>query len=407
MPLSKKDSSAGKGKSNRQIWLTRLAYFFIAAALSYSIYYVVYQRFHEQTDDAYVNGNLIYVQAQVAGTVVQIGVEDTQQVKEGQVLVQFDNADAQIALAQAEATLALTVRQTRQAFHNVEQLRAMLAEKHNEIAQRQTELARVQDDLARRQQLAHSPALAKEELAHAKAAVANAKAALNASKAGTKATQRQFEAAYALVDHTTLLTHPNVLQARASFEQAYINAAHTVVRAPIAGFVAKRAIQVGEHIQPGSNLMAIVPLNHVWVDANMKESQLTNIRIGQSVKVNADTYGNRVTYPGKVIGISAGTGSAFALLPAQNASGNWIKVVQRIPIRIMLDAQTLQKYPLRVGMSVNVDIDTHDRNGPVLAALPEPDNTSTTQIYQGQLDAACQAAEAIIHREAGIEGKSK
>jgi membrane fusion protein (multidrug efflux system) len=392
--------------SKRKALLLKIGGAFALAAIGYGAYYGLYGRFHEETDDAYVNGNLVYVNAQVNGTVVSIGADDTQLVKQGQTLVQFDEADTHVALAQAEAALANAVRQTRQSFRNVEQYNAVIAQRQSEVAQRQADLERAREDLARRQQLAGSAALAAEDISHAKAAVNSAQAALDAAKANLEVAGKQQDVARALTDNTTLSSNPAVLQARANFEQAYINNARTRVPAPITGFVAKRSVQAGQRVSAGTNLLAVVPLDNVWVDANMKESQLTNIRIGQPVEVNADVYGGHVTYHGKVAGIGAGTGSAFALLPAQNATGNWIKVVQRVPVRVALDPQELQQHPLRIGMSTTVDVETHDRSGSVLTALQTNDKALATPVYADQLKAARSAADAIIRREAGAQVKS-
>ena len=402
---SNNSPSNGNGNGKRKALLLKIGSVFALAAIGYGAYYALYQRFHEDTDDAYVNGNLVYVNAQVNGTVVGIGADDTQLVKIGQSLVQFDGADTHVSLAQAEAALANAVRQTRQSFRNVDQFNAVLDQKKSDVTQRQADLTRVREDLARRQQLSGSAALSAEDLAHAKTAVTSAEAALASAEAGLKVSERQLDVARSLTDNSTLLNNPAVLQARANYEQAYINAVRSEVPAPITGFVAKRSVQIGQRVSAGTNLMAIVPLDNVWIDANLKESQLNNVRIGQPAEVNADVYGSHVTYHGKVAGIGAGTGSAFSLLPAQNATGNWIKVVQRVPVRIALDPQELQQHPLRIGMSTDVDIDTHERDGSVLSAIAI-NKALATPVYADQLKAARKAADAIVKREAGSQVKS-
>jgi len=394
-------AAPSNGNGKRKQLLMRIGGAFALVAIGYGIYYVAYQRFHEETDDAYVNGNLVYVNAQVAGTVVAIGADDTQLVKVGASLVRFDGADTAVALAQSEASLAASIRQMRQSFSSVDQNTAVLEQKKSDIAQRQADLAKAKEDLARRQQLSGTDAVAGEDIAHAKAAVQNAQAALDSAKAALLVAQRQLEVSRALTDHTTLTDSPSVRQARANYEQAYINNVRASVPAPITGFVAKRSVQVGQRVAPGTTLMAIVPLNNLWIDANMKESQLTNIRIGQPAEVTADVYGGRVTYHGKVAGIGAGTGSAFSLLPAQNATGNWIKVVQRVPVRIALDPAQLQQHPLRIGLSTVVNVDTHDRSGSALTAIAVNQQALATPVYDDQLKAARDSAQAIIQHEAG------
>ncbi|MDN0074710.1 HlyD family efflux transporter periplasmic adaptor subunit [Crenobacter sp. SG2303] len=392
--------SKGNGNGKRKQLMMKIGGVFALAAIAYGAYYLFYQRFHEETDDAYVNGNLVYVNAQVAGTVVSIGADDTQLVKVGSSLVRFDGADTAVALAQAEAALASSIRQMRQSFSNVDQNTAVLEQKKSDIAQREADLAKAKEDLARRLQLSGTDAVAGEDIAHAKAAVQNAQAALDSAKAALVVAQRQLEVSRALTDRTTLTDSPSVRQARANYEQAYINNVRGSVPAPITGFVAKRSVQVGQRVSPGTTLMAIVPLNNLWVDANMKESQLTDIRIGQPAEVTTDVYGSRVTYHGKVAGIGAGTGSAFSLLPAQNATGNWIKVVQRVPVRIALDPKDLEQHPLRIGLSTVVNVDTHDRSGSALTALAV-NRALATPVYDDQLKAARASAQAIIQREAG------
>jgi membrane fusion protein (multidrug efflux system) len=399
-------TTPANGNGKRKQLLLKIGGVFALSLIAYGVYYLAYARYYEATDNAYVNGNLVYVNAQVAGTVVAINADDTQLVKIGQPLVQFDEADTHVSLAQAEAALAASVRQTRQSFRNVDQFSALLEQKKSEVVQRQSDLARARDDLARRQTLSGSAALAAEDLAHAKAAVASAQAAFGSANAGLKVAARQLDVSRALTDNTTLLDNPSVRQARANYEQAYLNAARSRVPAPITGFVAKRSVQAGQRVAAGTNLMAIVPLDNVWVDANLKEAQLNNVRIGQPAEVKADVYGSRVVYHGKVAGIGAGTGSAFSLLPAQNATGNWIKVVQRVPVRIVLDGKELREHPLRIGLSTEVEIDTHHRDGSVLTALTVDNKALATPVYADQLQTARKSADEIIRREAGGQVKS-
>ncbi len=379
--------AAPNGKRKRVLLV--MATIFSLIAVLYALYYFLYAQFHEETDDAYVNGNLVYINSQVSGTVVALGADDTQPVKAGQSLITLEGSDSTVALANAEAKLAQTVRQIRQQYRSTDEASAV-------VAQRQTELNRATDDLNRRQQLVGSDAITAEDLAHARAAVATAKDALTVA-------QKQLESSQASVEGTTLRQHPAVLQARAEFTQAYLAQQRNVIPSPIDGYVARRSVQIGQRVTPGNNLMAIVPLNALWVDANLKEMQLQNVRIGQPATVTADIYGSHVEYHGKVVGIAAGTGGAFSLLPPQNAVGNWIKVVQRIPVRIAIDANDLTKNPLRIGMSTAIKIDTHDRQGSALTALPIANAPMATPVFDAQLKDAETKADSIIAREAGSD----
>jgi len=335
--------------SKRKRLMTLLVGVILLAAVAYGVYYFLVARFHEDTDDAYVNGNVVQITPQVTGTVIAVNADDTQTVKAGDPLVVLDGADARVALQQAEANLAQTVRQVRGLFVNNDQYQA-------QIAQRQADLSRAQDDLRRRLTIAQTGAVSQEEISHARDTVKGAQAALDAA-------QQQLASNRALTSNTTIATHPNVLAAAAKVRDAYLNNARNTLPAPVTGYVAKRSVQVGQRVAPGNPLMAIVPLESVWVDANFKEVQLKHMRIGQPVELTADVYGSSVVYHGKVVGFSAGTGSAFSLLPAQNATGNWIKVVQRLPVRIELDPKELHDHPLRIGLSMQADVDIKNENG--------------------------------------------
>jgi membrane fusion protein, multidrug efflux system len=332
----------------RKILLT-IAGVFAVAAIAYGIYYALFSRFIEDTDNAYVQGNVVQVTPQVAGTVTRIFADDTNVVKAGQPLVSLDTADADVALAQAEAQLAQTVREVRTLY-------ASQAQSSANVAMREAELARAKDDLARRKALAGSGAVSGEEIRHAESAVTAAQATLNAAK-------EQLTSGRALTEGTSVANHPNVQRAAARVQELMLAQARATIYAPVSGEVAKRNVQVGQRITPGAPLMAIVPLDQLWVDANFKESQLREVRIGQPVTLTADVYGGKVKYDGKIVGLGAGTGSAFALLPAQNATGNWIKVVQRVPVRIALDRKQLVQHPLRIGLSMHAEVDLHDQSG--------------------------------------------
>jgi membrane fusion protein (multidrug efflux system) len=360
---------------------------FGALGLGYAFYYITYAQYHEETDDSYVGGNLVYVNAQVNGTVVALGADDNQPVKAGQSLVRMDPADAAVGLADAEARLGEIVRTIRQQHRSAEEAAAV-------VAQRKTELDRSKGDLERRKQLAGSDALSAEDLAHAKEAVAAASDALTVA-------EKQLASARVPLEGTNLRHQPSVLRARAAYVQAYLAVQRNEIPAPVDGFVARRSVQVGQRVSAGNSLLAIVPLQGVWIDANLKEPQLRNVRVGQPAKVTADMYGSKVEYKGKVASISAGSGGAFSLLPPQNATGNWIKVVQRVPVRIELDPAELQAHPLRVGLSADVVIDTHDRDGHVDTALPLPNASMATPIFDELYKRAEARADAIIAREAG------
>ncbi|GBH27730.1 HlyD family secretion protein [Burkholderia vietnamiensis] len=339
------------GKRKRMMML--LIAVIVIAAIAYGLYSFLVARFHEETDDAYVNGNVVQITPQVTGTVIAVKADDTQTIKAGDPLVVLDPADSQIALQPAEANLAQTVRQVRGLFVNDDQYRA-------QVALRQSDLSKAQDDLRRRLAVAQTGAVSQEEISHARDAV-------RAAQASVDAAQQELASNRALTANTTIASHPNVMAAAAKVRDAYLANARNVLPAPVTGYVAKRSVQVGQRVSPGTPLMSVVPLNAVWVDANFKEVQLRHMRIGQPVELTADIYGSSAVYHGKVVGFSAGTGSAFSLLPAQNATGNWIKVVQRLPVRIEIDPKDLDKHPLRIGLSMQVDVDIKDERGDQLA----------------------------------------
>ena len=357
---------------------------FILAGAAYGGYYETVLSKQQSTDNAYVGGNLVSLSSQVAGNVQEIRADETQQVTAGAPVITLDGADAEVALAQAEARLGAAVRALLQRYADVAQYQAA-------VEQRQLALKTAQDDLARRQPLAADHTVSGEDLAHARQAVDNARAAIAVA-------QRQTEAAQAGISGVALAQHPSVQAAKADYVQAWLAARRNTLLAPVTGYVAKRSVQVGARVTPGTPLLSIVPLDQLWVDANFKESELRDIRVGQPATVEADMYGGKVRFHGKVQGLSAGTGSAFSLLPAQNATGNWIKVVQRLPVRIALDPAELQQHPLRIGLSTTVTVDISKTDGPVLGApMPSAPVYATTALAQ-PLPQANQAADAIIAR---------
>ena len=368
------------GSRKRKRWLGALALLVVLGIVGVWAWHELYGRWSESTDDAYVNGNVVEITPLVTGTVVSIGADDGDLVHEGQVLLNFDPSDAQVGLQSAEANLARTVRQVRGLFSNVNGMKA-------QVAAQKSEVQKAQDNYSRRKSLAAGGAISQEELSHARDDLASAQSALRNA-------EQQLNTTTALVDNTAVANHPDVLAAAAQLRQAYLEHARTTLIAPVTGYVAKRTVQLGQRVQPGTALMAVIPLNQLWIDANFKETQLHNMRIGQPVEIESDIYGSDVKYSGSIDSIGAGTGSAFALLPAQNATGNWIKIVQRVPVRIHINADQLAQHPLRVGLSTVVDVNLHDQSGPVLAQQPPQKATFTTNVYEKQLA----DAEALIAR---------
>lgn len=375
----------------RKIWLTLLITLFILAGLGYGVYWFTYGRYFEYTDNAYVSGNLVQLMPQVAGTVIAINADDTDLVQQGQPVVVLDKADMVNAFNQAKANLALTIRKVRQLYAQTTGLQA-------KVVAYKAELAKAQDDLKRRQNIVNAGAVSREILQHADTAVITTEANLQAA-------EKEYAANLALTENTTLLTHPEVIAAETKLRQTYLDLNRTTIIAPVTGYIAKRAVQLGQSVTPGTPLLAIVPINQVWVDANFKEAQLANIRIGQPVKLWADFYGDKVAFRGKVVGLAAGTGNVFSLLPPQNATGNWIKIVQRLPVRIALDQRQIDHYPLRVGLSMEANIDTHDLSGLALAVTPSAQPIYTTPVFSDR-DAGAEAViQEIIAANQGEENK--
>jgi len=376
----------GSSGKRRRILLI-LAAIFITLGIGWVLleHFVLSQR--EKTDDAYVVGNQVRVSSELSGTVVEVFARNTSKVEPGQVLLKLDDTDARQQLARTAAQLAQTVRQVR-----VQQAQAVQFDAS--ITERQLQLARAQADLARREPLLAEQAIAGEEVRHAREAVQMAEASLAQAR-------QQATAAHALVAGVPLAQNPAVLAASTAYQDAWLTLHRTAVVAPTGGYVAQRSVQLGQRIAPGEHLLTIIPLSDVWLEANFKEAQLRHLRIGQPVKLVSDLYGGDVVYHGRVIGLSAGTGAAFALLPAQNASGNWIKVVQRVPVKIALDPAELVQHPLRVGLSITATVDTHDRSGVVLAADAVSDVHETTGAYARDLADAAAEAQKIIRANAG------
>lgn len=378
------------GNATRRKALTALASVVVVAGLGWAVYEYLVASHYESTDNAYVQGNVIQITPQISGTVMAIMADDTDFVKAGQPLVQLDPADAKVALEQADAALAQAVRQVRTLYANNGSLAAQITLRQSDVARAQSEIARANDDLNRRQALSGNGAVSREELHHAQTQLANAKSALAAAQAGVLVAREQLTSNQALTEGTSVEQHPSVQMAAAKVREAWLATQRAAMPAPVDGYVAKRTVQLGQRVAAGTPMMSIIPLKQVWVDANFKEVQLRNIRIGQPVRLTADLYGKKVEYQGTVAGLGVGTGAAFALLPAQNATGNWIKVVQRVPVRIALDPQQLAASPLRVGLSMDAEIDIRNKDGKMLADAPRTAATSQTQVY-ASLDSGANA----------------
>ena len=386
-------AKAPSRNSRRWLLLSIAGGAFLLIGAAYTLYWANVLRYSQSTDDAYVNGNVVQITPQISGTVVSIGADDTQFVKAGQPLVRLDQADEKVALDQSEAQLAKTVREVRNLFATSAQLRAA-------VQMRQSDLAMAQKDLARRERLANSGAISTEELQHARDTARSAEAALLAA-------QQQLAGNQARVDGTTLENHPDVRNASAAVRNAYLGYSRTVLPAPVSGFIARRAVQLGQRVGPGAALMSVVPLDQVWVDANFKEPQLASMRVGQPVILTADLYGGSFRYHGKVAGFGAGTGSAFALLPAQNATGNWIKIVQRVPVRIALDAHEIAEHPLQIGLSMKVEVSVRDGSGARLPELAHNAPAYSTDVFHSVDEAADARVQEIIAANDSADGVAK
>ena len=372
----------------------------LLAGAAYALYWALALNQVESTDNAYVQGNVVQITAQVAGTVVAILADDTDVVKAGQPLVRLDAIDAQLSLAQAQAQLALAVRELRNLVAHNATLAAQVTVREAEVARAQSEIDRAADDVDRRAPLLAGGAVAKEDLAHASAALATARTALAVANATLAAARQALAANQSLTDGTPLAEHPNVQRAAVRLREAYLALKRSDLPAPLDGVVARRSVQIGQRVAAGAPLMSVVALDQLWVDANFKEAQLGGLRIGQPVTLSSDVYGRRVRFRGTVGGLGAGTGAAFALLPAQNATGNWIKIVQRVPVRILLDPTDLAAHPLRVGLSMEVSVDVSDRRGRTLAEAPRNQPLAQTQVF----DVLAGAADAEVARLIATSG---
>lgn len=373
-------------EKRRKIWMVLASIIIILLFVAYGVYWFLVLRYQEYTDDAYVAGLQIPIIAQTTGNVTQVNFENTDLVKAGDVLVVLDKTNANLTFEQAKHDLATTVRKTKELYINGDEYQA-------QIQKNRVSLAQAQKDNQRRIALGRSGTISKEDLQHSQEAVQLAQAALEISI-------QQYNANQALLRNTTLKKQPAIQQAADSVRSAWINLQRTEIKSPMTGYVSRRNVQVGSQVSSQSSLMAIVPVQPVWVDANFKETQLEKVRIGQPVTLNSDFYGDDIVYNGTVVGLDMGTGSAFSLLPAQNATGNWIKVVQRLPVRVELDSEQVAKHPLRIGLSMNVTIDIKDLNGPVLAEVQRTVPAFESDVLVLKLNEVDQIIDTIINDNA-------
>ncbi|ERM10332.1 multidrug transporter [Pantoea agglomerans Tx10] len=378
--------SANKKKKRKSVLIV-LALIFVLIGIAWGVYWFLVLRHFQETDDAYVAGNQVQVMAQVSGSVNKVWFEDTDFVKKGDVLVSLDKTDAEQAFEKAQTALATSVRQTHQLMINGKQYQAS-------ITLQQTALAQAQADLKRREPLGAANLIGREELQHARDAVATAKAQLDVAI-------QQYNANQAMILNTSLENQPAVQQSAAELRDAWLALQRTEIRSPMDGFVSRRSVQVGSQISTSTPLLAVVPATNLWVDANFKETQLAGVRIGQPVTVVADIYGDEVVYQGKVAGLDMGTGSAFSLLPAQNATGNWIKVVQRLPVRIELNQEDIARHPLRIGLSTLVKIDTTSKEGSALATSARQQAAYSSNALAIDLAPVNQLITDIVRANAG------
>jgi membrane fusion protein, multidrug efflux system len=359
----------------------------LAGLAAIGIYYFAFAHNEVKTNDAYVNGNLVRLTPQVSGTVIAINTDETQFVEQGQVLVELDPHDSEVSVAQAKASLGQTARDVAQLF-------AQEARDTAAVTAQQTLYTQATQDLERDRTVFALHGVSDETLKHDEHTVSTAQSGLEQARATLASTRAQIIGA-------TPETHPRVLQAEASLRTAWLAAARTKVVAPTSGYVVRRAVQLGQQVTPGTEMLAIVPVDSVWIDANFKENQLQSLRIGQPVEVSADMYGSHVSYHGKVLGLTAGTGSALAVLPAQNASGNWIKIVQRLPVRVGLDPKELEQHPLLIGLSTTVHVDVKDQSGAALSRQAAWKAAVSTDAYADQLSGVDAQIQEILASNLG------
>lgn len=376
----KRDVLSKKRKKGMYIGAT----FFALLGIAFLLWWLIWGQFAESTDDAYVNGNNVTVMPQIQGIVTQVFTDNAQFVNQGQPLFTLDPHDSEIALEQAKATLGQTVRDVVQLFANVYQLEAM-------IEVRKADLLRASLDYEHRKNLVSSGGVSREDFEHSETT-------LYAAFASLKQVKADLIAAKAEVEGTTIYTHPRVESAKTKVKDAFLSLHRCVIYAPATGIIAQRSAQVGQSVTPSTPMLSIVPLDQMWVDANYREVQLKNLRIGQKVKITVDMYGDDLIFHGSILGLNPGTGSVFSVLPPQNATGNWIKIVQRIPVRISLDPEEVKKHPLFLGLSVETHTDTHDRSGPRLPQACEEKPLYATTVFENELEGVDNLIADIIEQ---------
>ena len=374
------DAAALHQKRKRYTWIACI--FFALCGLAYFIYWIGWGRFHERTDDAYVNGNMIMLTPQVNGIVKMILSDNAELVDEGQPIVELDRHDYEIALEKAEADLGDAVRTVVQFF-------AKVAELESSVDARKADLLRASLDYGHRKALVDEGGVSKEDFEHSETTLLSAYATL-------METQQMLQGARAEIDGTTVATHPRVEQAKASLKTAFLQLHRCTVLSPARGILTQRRVQVGQYVAAEDPLLAIVPLEQIWVDANFREVQLKNFRLGQPVTMFSDMYGRRIEYHGTLVGLNPGTGSVFSILPPQNATGNWIKIIQRVPVKVSLDSQELKAHPLVLGLSMTVTVDTHSLSGLRLPEQAPSKPLYETNVYDDELDGVDQLIEHII-----------
>lgn len=386
--------------------LAMIALLVIVATGSYAAWYELIGRRFQSTENAYVQGQVVLLTPQQAGTVIEIAARDTDYVQSGQVLVRLDPADAQIAVDRAKAQLAQTVREVRTLYGNNDTLAAQIVSLEAEVRRAATDVQRLNSNYQRRIELAKSGMVSAEDLTTARNEVMAARSKLQAARANVVASEQRLLTSRSLTEDFAVANHPNVKRDGAKVREAILALGRAELRAPVSGHVARRNVQLGQQVEPGASLMAVIPLNEVWVDANFKESQLRDMRIGQPVELTADIYGDKVVYQGVIEGLGAGTGAAFALLPAQNATGNWIKIIQRVPVRVKLDADALAKHPLRIGLSMHAKVTVEDTSGAMLAAAPRTNAIESLQATSASAAEAQAEVSLIIASNLGLPARA-
>lgn len=386
--------STSAGKKNKRFKAIFILFVVVfLAGIFYYLYSKLFLSSYEETTNAYVNGNIVSISSEISGTVDKVYVDDTTFVHQGDKLIHLSNQSAKLGLDKAQSALASSVRSLDGQYATINQYSALLA-------QQRLTLKQAQADYARRLPLAKNHIISQEELEHARNAIATARAAL-------AVTEQQRKVAMVNTTGVTLDKNPAILQAKSAFIEAWINYNRTTIVAPVSGYISRNNIHVGSQASPNAPLLSIVPLDNLWVDANFKETQLKNLRIGQKVTLVSDIYGSDLKYHGRIVGFAPGTGTAFSLLPAQNATGNWIKIVQRVPVKIALDPAELAMNPLRVGMSMTVKVDITDLNGRALQVAPKDTPIYKTDVYEQKISDAEKIADKIIKQNTINESGNK